>query len=126
MATRQPSPLATPLRAHADGLLSAEAGVGLLLDHGLLQQRADFRERFVDVFTISGLELAEVNWGKVVAALDRHEFACSSGEARVLRLAASIAGGIPVDLREALTSLDTTNLDHLTTAILHANGHRPP
>ena len=126
MATRPPSPLAAPLRAYADGLLTAEAAVELLIDHGLLQHRADFRERFVDVFTISGLELAEINWSKLVAALDRHEFGCSSGEAQVLRLAASIADGIPVDLREALTSLDTTNLARLNMAILHVNGHRPP
>lgn len=125
MATDRSSPLTAPLRAGADGLLAAQAGVELLIDHGRFLNRADFRERFVDVFTQNDLELAEVNWVQMIAAMDHQEFACSSSEEQVLRLAASIADGIPVDLREALTGLDTANLNRLTTAILHANGHCP-
>jgi phage terminase Nu1 subunit (DNA packaging protein) len=43
----------------------------------------------------------------------------------MLRITASLADGIPVDLREALTSLDQRNLDLLVTAICHACGQRP-
>jgi hypothetical protein len=39
--------------------------------------------------------------------------------------AASIANGNPVALREAITTLDNTNLPHLLTAIRHAAGHQP-
>ncbi len=126
MAPDHPPSLAAPLRAWADGLLATQAGVELLIDHGQYLNRADFRERFVDVFTVGGLELAEINWIQVIAAMDHHEFVCSASEAQVLRLAASIADGIPVDLRDALTGLDTANLTRLTTAILHANGRRTP
>jgi hypothetical protein len=125
MPTDQPCPLTQPLRACADGLLPTEAGVELLIDHGRFLHRADFRQRFVNVFTDNSLEFAEINWAKAITALDHHDFACSGSEARILRLAASIADGIPVDLRETLTGLDTTNINHLTTAILHANGRRP-
>jgi len=40
-------------------------------------------------------------------------------------LSASLAGGIPVDLRDAVTGLDDDNIARLVTAILHAAGKRP-
>jgi len=43
----------------------------------------------------------------------------------MLRLTASLAGEVPVDLSEALASLDQRNLDLLVTAIRHACGQRP-
>jgi hypothetical protein len=43
----------------------------------------------------------------------------------MLRLTASLAGGVPVDLREALNGLDQRNLDLLVTAIRHACGQPP-
>ena len=46
------------------------------------------------------------------------------GEGRVLRIAASIAGGVPVDLREAVTGLDENNAVLAAAAVLHAAGHR--
>jgi hypothetical protein len=39
-----------------------------------------------------------------------------------LRLTASLADGIPVDLREALTGIDPGNVDLLITAMCHAAG----
>lgn len=42
----------------------------------------------------------------------------------MLRLAASIAGGIPVSLSDALSSIDRRNADLLATAVLHANGQK--
>jgi hypothetical protein len=42
-----------------------------------------------------------------------------------LRLAASIADGIPVDLNDALTGLDQTRISLIVTAVRHANGQRP-
>jgi hypothetical protein len=41
--------------------------------------------------------------------LDRGHLACSSGEVRILRIASSLARGIPIGLREAMTSLDALN-----------------
>ena len=50
--------------------------------------------------------------------------ACSAGERQVLLAAASIAEGIPVDLREAAASLDGVNAARVAVAVCHAAGHR--
>lgn len=42
----------------------------------------------------------------------------------MLRLAASLADGIPADLRDALTGTDTANIDGAARAMPHASGHR--
>ena len=44
---------------------------------------------------------------------------------RVLQLAAGLAAGIPVDLRDAVTGLDNDNAARLLTAIGLATGKRP-
>jgi hypothetical protein len=49
---------------------------------------------------------------------------CSGGEGRVLRIAASIAEGVPVDMREAVTGLDEGNAVLAAAAVLRAAGHR--
>ena len=43
----------------------------------------------------------------------------------MLRLAASLAGGIPVSLRDTLTGIDHRNIELVITAVLHAWGQRP-
>jgi hypothetical protein len=47
---------------------------------------------------------------------------CSAGERQVLLVAASIAEGIPVDLREAALSLDADNAARAARAVCHAAG----
>jgi hypothetical protein len=54
------------------------------------------------------------------------ELPCSAGERRILKAAASIAAGIPIDLHDTATGLDARNLQRLITAISHAAGQRPP
>jgi hypothetical protein len=49
---------------------------------------------------------------------------CSGGERRILQLSASLAGGIPVDLRDAVTGLDDRNTALIITAIQRAAGRR--
>ena len=44
----------------------------------------------------------------------------------MLRIAASIAGGVPVDLRSALPGLDERNIAGVARAVLRAAGHRDP
>jgi hypothetical protein len=44
---------------------------------------------------------------------------------RILLLSASLAGGIPVDLRDTATGLDGLNTALLVSAIRHATGKRP-
>jgi hypothetical protein len=44
----------------------------------------------------------------------------------MLRLAASLAGGIPVNLRDALTGIDDDGIQLVINAVRHASGDRPP
>jgi len=49
---------------------------------------------------------------------------CSDGERQVLLVAASIAVGVPVDLREAALCMDTVNAARAARAVCHAAGCR--
>ena len=116
------------LRACAHGLSPAEAGVELLINHGSFLRRSDFRDHFVHLGTsiTDGITtMAEIDWPTTITALDTGDLPCSGGEHRILRLAASLADGIPVDLRDTLTGLDDRNIELVITAILHASGKRP-
>jgi hypothetical protein len=72
----------------------------------------------------SGPVLAAVDWAAAVAALDAGRLPCSSSEAQMLRLAASIAGGVAVDLGAALSGLDEGNISLVAAAVLRAAGRR--
>ena len=69
--------------------------------------------------------MAAIDWDAAATALRADEIPCSGGERRILMLSASLAEGIPVDLRDAATGLDDRNIQRLVTAILHASGKRP-
>ncbi len=73
---------------------------------------------------LSGRGMAAVDFEAAAASLEAGVLPCSSGEGHVLRLAASIAAGVPVDLREVLTGLDKANSGLAAAAVLHAAGHR--
>lgn len=121
-----PSPLAAGLRAHARGLYPAEAAAELLIHHAFWLRRNDFTARFIHHdHGPSHTNMVAIDWPAVITALDAGDLPCSGGEARILRLAASLAHGIPVDLRDALTGLDARNTDLIRQAVLHTNGHRP-
>lgn len=49
---------------------------------------------------------------------------CSDGERQVLLIAASIAEGIPVNLREAALCMDAVNAARAARAVCHAAGCR--
>ena len=120
-----PAVLADGLRTHAQGLYCLEAAAELLITQSWLH-RSDFTSRFITVHPGigSGQSVAVIDWPAVIAALGS-SLPCSGGERRMLRLTASLAGGVPVDLREALNGLDQRNLDLLVTAIRHACGQPP-
>ncbi|HVA73526.1 MAG TPA: hypothetical protein VNF71_03055 [Acidimicrobiales bacterium] len=124
--------LSTALRANARGLLCAEAAVELLIKQQSWLHRRDFVDGFVDAVNPSTrpqptryTDTAFVDWVGALAALDAGRLRCSSGEGQLLRIAASLAEGIPVDLRDAITGLDTINTGLVARAICHAAGHRP-
>ncbi len=70
-------------------------------------------------------KLAQIDWQAAIASRDTGDLPCSGGENRILRLAASIAVGIPVDLNHALSSLDEASISLIIRAARHANGQRP-
>jgi hypothetical protein len=117
--------LAAALRAGAAGLYCAEAGAELLIRQQSWLLRGDFAPFVVIAPAVAGQAMtAAVDWEAAIAALNGGALPCSSGERRMLRLAASIAGGIPVDLGEALTGLDRAGITAAAGAVLHAGGHR--
>lgn len=115
----QDPPLAGPLRNSAHGLSALRAGTELLIRHGTWLLRSDFCDRFVhlDTSITNGTELATIDWSAAITALGTDDLPCSSGEGRMLRLAASLIKGIPVDLRDTLTGLDARNLHLLSQAV---------
>ena len=117
-----PDVLAAGLRAHAQGLYCLEAAAELLIAKSWLH-RDDFTSRFVTVYPGigSGQLMTVIDWPAAVAALGSG-LACSGGEQRMLKITASLADGIPVDLRDTLTGLDDRNVQLLITAVLHASG----
>ena len=115
------------LRAHAAGLHPEEAGTGLLIGHGGILHRDDFA-RFVHTGTSisDGTTLmAWIDWDAALRALHDGQLPGRGGEQRILQLAASIAAGTLVSLRETIPGLDNRNLELLVTAVRHAAG-RPP
>jgi hypothetical protein len=117
--------LTTALRACAVGLLPLEAGVALLISNGTFLERDDFTSRFVQHGMTCRTATAAIDWDAAITALQAGELPCSGGERRVLQLAAGLAAGIPVDLRDAVTGLDNDNAARLLTAIGLATGKRP-
>jgi hypothetical protein len=117
--------LTTALHACAAGLYPLEAGVALLIASGAFLHRPDFAGRFIEHGTSSGTAMAAIDWDAAVTALNAGGLPCSGGERRVLLLSASLAAGIPADLRDAATGLDDRNVQRLITAIRHASGKRP-
>jgi hypothetical protein len=118
--------LAAALRSWAKGLFSTEAAVELLIGHRSWLYRDDFLEIAVESGQgiTSGAVMAAVDFEAAARALGAGLLPCSGGEGRVLRIAASIAGGMPVDLREAVTGLDENNAVLAAAAVLHAAGYR--
>jgi hypothetical protein len=119
------SSLHEALRAGARGLYALEAGTGLLIAHGTWTGREDFG-RFIrtgDSINSPGTELAAVDWEAAIAAVDAGEFPSSSGKKQMLRLAASLAGDVPVRLGEAVTGIDACNVGLLVRAVFMRPGN---
>jgi hypothetical protein len=116
-------PLAAGLRACAAGIYPAEAAAELLIATPR-PCRHDFRGRFIRTgtsITDGTTPTAVTGWAAAIAALSAGQLPCCA-ERRLHRLAASLGEGIPVDLQDALTSLDDVRLELVTTAIRHAAG----
>jgi hypothetical protein len=112
------------LRAGAAGLYCAVAAVELLIGQERWLHRDDFVAEFIEIVPAvgDGPAMAFVDWSRAVARLKRGRLACSGGEGQVLRLCASLAEGVPVDLADALTSVDAPTVVLVARAVLRAGG----
>lgn len=70
-----------------------------------------------------GREVAVVDFAAGADAV-QGTLPCSDSERQVLLVAASIAEGIPVDLREAALCMDAVNAVRAAEAVCHAAGCR--
>ncbi|MEU6008779.1 hypothetical protein [Streptomyces sp. NPDC047453] len=116
--------LADTLKATADGVPALRAAIGLLVVHSLWIKRLAERPGLLLIdYSGSAPEPYGVDWVKVVEALDAKELPASGGELRVLALAASLAHpAARIPLGDAVSGLDTANLDLVLAAIAEANG----
>jgi hypothetical protein len=105
--SRAPAAGPTALRAQAQGVYCLEAAAELLIAQPWLR-RADFTGAFLTVTPglVDDRLMAVIDWPAVIAALDAGDLPRSGGERRMLRITASLADGIPVDLQDALTGID--------------------
>jgi hypothetical protein len=60
--------------------------------------------------------MAWIDWDAVIAALDGGHLPASGGEKRIVRIAASLATGHPVSLRDAIPGLDSRSLNLVAAA----------
>jgi hypothetical protein len=119
-----PHPLAATLISHAAGLTSDSAAAELIAAHHTWLTRTDFATRYIHAGTSPDRHpYAYIDWEHAITALDSHKLSCSSSEAAILRIAASLGDhNIPVHLARVLGSLDHANIALVTTAITRANG----
>jgi hypothetical protein len=117
------SQLSAALRAAAAGIYPDEAAADLIISHSTFLHRDDFTRHVETTACISdGTPMAWIDWDAVIAALDGGCLPASGGEKRIVRLAASLAAGHLVSLRDAIPGLDRRNIQLLITAIRRASG----
>lgn len=117
------SQLSAALRAAAAGLQPDEAGTDLIISNGVYLLRGLTRHIETAAALDGGIPMmARIDWDTVITALDNGCLPSSAGENRVLRIAASLAIGHPVSLRDVIPGLNQRNLRLVGTAIYHATG----
>ncbi len=121
-----PADLAMLLAAGADGACADKAAIQLLTDHHYWLTLAGFTTAFITTgpSPLSGRPMGHVRWTAAARALAAGRLHCTGSEAAILQIAASLATGLPVRLRDAITGLDHANLPAVTDAIRTAGGHR--
>ena len=98
----------------------------MLISHGGWLLREDFLQVGVEVQwePFLGREAAAIDFAAAAEAV-QGMLPCSDGcERQVLLVAASIAEGIPVDLREAALCMDAVNAARAAQAVCRAAGRR--
>lgn len=121
--TLAPGRLAALLEGTAAGLLADTAAAGLITAHGHFLHDPAFRRIIAAGSSVAdGQPFAVIRWNAAVTALELGCLHATGSERAVLLIAASIAEGTPVSLRDCLGSLDRRNIALVTDAITAANG----
>jgi hypothetical protein len=121
--TLAPGRLAALLEGTAAGLLADTAATGLIIAHGHFLHDPAFRRIIAAGSSVAdGQPFAVIRWNAAVTALELGCLHATGSERAVLLIAASIAEGTPVSLRDCLGSLDRRNIALVTGAITAANG----
>ena len=117
--------LPAALRACAAGIYTHEAGVEPAHRQPHLPEPRRLHTRFITRGTTAAPQWPPSTGPQPSPRSTQAEASpAPAANRRILRLAASIAAGIPVSLSDAITGLDSRNLSHLLTAIRHASGER--
>jgi hypothetical protein len=118
-----PGRLAALLEGTAAGMLADTAAAGLIIAHGHFLHDPAFRKIIAAGSSVAdGQPFAVIRWNAAVTALELGCLHATGSERAVLLIAASIAEGTPVSLRNCLGSLDRRNIALVTSAITAANG----
>jgi hypothetical protein len=121
--TLAPGRLAALIEATAAGMLADTAAAGLIIAHGHFLHDPAFRRIIAAGSSVTdGQPFAVIRWNAAVWALEHGHLPCTGSERAVLLIAASLAEGTPVSLRDCLGSLDRRNIALVTDAITAANG----
>ncbi|WP_329258737.1 hypothetical protein OG417_21320 [Actinoallomurus sp. NBC_01490] len=115
--------LAAMLRTYAHGIYPLEAATELLIAHQTWLLRTDFTTGFITVHHDTAGSFADVDFISAAQALDAGDLPCSGSEAKMLRIAASLASNTTITLGQAVGGLDSRNTSLVLTAIAHANGY---
>jgi 8-oxo-dGTP diphosphatase len=118
-----PWQLTAALRASSKGVYCEEAATELIISHGAWLRRDDFTRQFIRTQDGPASRItAVIDWDEAITALQAGDLPCSSSEAAILHLAASLATAAPVSLRHTLIGLDQANLHLIINAVRHAGG----
>jgi hypothetical protein len=121
--TLAPGRLAALLEDTAAGMLADTAAAGLIIAHGHFLHDPAFRRIIAAGSSVAdGQPFAVIRWNAAVTALELGCLHATGSERAVLLIAASIAEGTPVSLRDCLGSLDRRNIALIADAITAANG----
>jgi hypothetical protein len=126
MKGEQYARLVDALHEHAVGIAVDVAAVDLIAAHRVWLARPDFG-LFIQHGRChsTGQPLATIRWRAAITALGQGQLPCSSSEAHILRIAASLGAGVPIRLRDVLGCLDHRNIALVTQAIAIANDTWP-
>jgi hypothetical protein len=118
--------LVEALNEHAVGITAATAAIDLVAAHRVWLTRPDFAP-FIQHGRChsTGAPMATIRWRAAITALSQGRLPCSSSEADILRIAASLGASVPVRLRDVLGCLDHRNITHVIRAIGIANDTWP-